>query len=108
MNRSHLLAVALAGLLVGLTAGPTFAQVPFTRPVVSPYINLNQPGTVPGIQYYGVVRPELRYNAAIPLLQQQIQANQQAITTMETSATTTVTTGHRFGFQTQRGYYQTL
>jgi hypothetical protein len=108
VNRSHVLTAVLAGLLAVVTAAPASAQAPFTRPpVVSPYINLNQPGTSPGIQYYGIVRPELHYNVAIPQLQLQTFANQQAVTTLET-APGALTTGHTFGFQTQRRYFQTL
>ena len=105
MTRSNRLTAALAVLLAGAAAQPAFAQSPGPR--VSPFINLNQPFTSPGITYYGEIRPQLRYNAAIPQLQQQIATNQQALTTLET-APTAPTTGHPFGFQTQRRYFQTI
>src|SRR2546423_722125 len=101
------LATGLAVLFIGVMTGRAAAQAAHTRPPVSPYIYLNTPGTDPGINLYGVVRPELRYNAAIPRLQQQVTTTQQAVTTLEASPALP-TTGHPFAFQSQGRYFQTL
>jgi len=71
-------AAALAGLraLAGGRAGAQIigmpyvppATSPFARPVVSPYVNLGLPGN-PGINYFGLVRPQLQGYAAINQLQ---------------------------------------
>jgi hypothetical protein len=101
------LATGLAVLFIGVMAGRVSAQAAYTRPPVSPWINLNNPANDPGINFYGIVRPELRYNAAIPNLQQQVTTTQQAVTTLEASPALP-TTGHRFAFQSQGRYFQTL
>jgi hypothetical protein len=100
------LAAGLAIFLAGVMAGRASAQAAY-RPAVSPYINLNRPGTDPGINFYGVVRPELRYNAAIPRLEQKVATTQQAVSTLEASPVLP-TTGHPFAFQSQGRYFQTL
>src|SRR5262249_43043171 len=100
------LAAGLAIFLAGVMAGRASAQAPY-RPPVSPYINLNRVGTEPGINYYGIVRPEIRFNAAIPRLQQQVATTQQAVSTLEASPVLP-TTGHPFAFQSQGRYFQTL
>jgi hypothetical protein len=100
------LAAGLAIFLAGVTAGRASAQAAY-RPPVSPYINLNRQGTDPGLNFYGIVRPELRYNAAIPRLQQQVTTAQQAVSTLEASPLLP-TTGHPFAFQSQGRYFQTL
>jgi hypothetical protein len=47
---------------------------PFSRPVTSPYLNLNRAGASPAINYYNLVRPEFReINTAQSL---QLQVNQ--------------------------------
>src|SRR5207249_283467 len=104
------------GLLLGLIAiegtcpaqaqGPAYQVNPGRKPVVSPYINLLRSGTDPGINYYGIVRPEIAFRNSIQQVQEQqqqlVDANQQ-----QTLATymTLPTTGHVSGFQTQAKYF---
>jgi hypothetical protein len=40
-------------------------------PAVSPYLNLNRGGTQPGINYYGLVRPQLQMQQQLQNLQNQ-------------------------------------
>src|SRR4051812_41933039 len=43
---------------------------PYNRPAISPYLNLARPGSA-GVNYYGLVRPQLDTYAALGQLQQQ-------------------------------------
>jgi hypothetical protein len=69
--------LGMAGLLVLLATGPAEAQPltrpinPYTRPPVSPYLNLLRGGN-PAINYFGIVRPELE---GIQMTQQLGQLN---------------------------------
>jgi hypothetical protein len=46
------------------------------RPIISPYLNLNQGSANPAINYYGIVRPQIENRQAIQNLQQQAQTTQ--------------------------------
>ena len=119
---SHRIALAGYSVVLGLLAlcstdaaqaqgpgqAPAYGVNPGRKPVVSPYINLLRSGTDPGINYYGIVRPEIAFRNSIQQVQEQqqqlVDANQQ-----QTLATymTLPTTGHVSGFQTQTKYFQT-
>ncbi len=74
--------LALAGVLAwhGLGSTTAFAQFGYTQPqpqggpTFSPYLNLNRSGTQAGINYFGLVRPQLQTNQQLQNLQ-----NQQAL-----------------------------
>jgi len=64
-------------------ASPVYAQFPLggynppqmqSRPPVSPYLNLNRGGTQPGINYYGLVRPQQQTAQQLQNLQGQQNA----------------------------------
>jgi hypothetical protein len=86
MRRLLLAGLILSGWLTG-AAGQASAQFqyfqpqtsPFYQPPVSPYLNLFRGGN-PGINYYGLVRPQVQaqQNLQQLQLQQQLQAQQQA------------------------------
>jgi len=102
----------LAGLGIGLWSlfVPTVcrAQIPgYRSPAVSPYINLTNPFQLPGITYYGIVRPEQEFRNNIGALQQRQQALSQDITSQEQAAVLPPT-GHRVSFQNQAVYFQNL
>lgn len=66
----------LLGLIMFLDGQPACAQGyarpqlnPYVRPTVSPYVNLARGGS-PGINYYGVVRPQLQTTASLLQMQQ--------------------------------------
>src|SRR5436309_2486347 len=98
MNR-HLLAGTLA-LGLWITVAPVQAQVPGYSPPVSPYVNLRQGGATginPGINYYGIVRPQLEFRNSIQQLQQQQSAFDQDLTSRDQSSLLPPT-GHHVGF----------
>ena len=75
------IALALPGLLVGLSLRPAAAQTistrpqslqvnPLTRPPVSPYLNLFRGGN-PALNYYDLVRPQQEFATTLQQLQQQ-------------------------------------
>jgi hypothetical protein len=45
---------------------------PYLRGPVSPYLNLARPGTPPGINYYGLVRPQIETGRALQAFQQEL------------------------------------
>jgi hypothetical protein len=99
--------VALVLGAVSLIApGAASAQATLNRPALSPYLNLLQAGQSPGVNLYGIVRPEIEFRSSIQRLQQQVQTNQQAIDVQST--TTLPTTGHFAGFMTQGTYFQSF
>jgi hypothetical protein len=112
MKSIHCLPV-LAVLTVSFLAGKANAQfqtfygyAPQSR--VSPYLNLLRQGSAPGVNYYGLVRPEFEFRRNIGALQGQVLNNQQAITGLQTAPATAVTTGHAVGFQNHGSYFQSL
>jgi hypothetical protein len=109
MRRHQLLAVCVVGLVaasasaqprVGPTAGATAP-----RPAVSPYLQLLRPGNSPGVNYYGLVRPQVDFRNSIQDLQQQITTNQTDIAGLNTQLLPV--TGHRTTFMNTGGYFGT-
>jgi hypothetical protein len=80
--------------------GPT----PFSRPTVSPYLNLLQNGN-PAINYYGLVRPQMAYDRAFQNLGNSINALGNNVNALDINQTPQ--TGHRSSFQTQGQYFMT-
>lgn len=109
MSRSGLtLAASLITLVAAGSAPAQFRGNGYSQPRVSPYINLLRGGSSPGINYFGLVRPEVENRAAINQVGQLAQQNQQSINGLQNSPTGQLTTGHAFGFQTHYGYFQNL
>ena len=73
------------------------------NPAISPYLNLARPGINPAINYYGSVRPQLTYNAAINTLEQQVALSRVAITSAENQAV--LVTGHPVQFLNYQRYF---
>jgi hypothetical protein len=99
------------GLLLGsaclLAPQTASAQAPYSRPAVSPYLNLLRGDSPAGINYYGIIRPEVDFRSSIQRLQQQAQATQQAFTEAQTS-TVPSPTGHAAGFMNHNTYFQSF
>jgi hypothetical protein len=97
--------LALAVAFLG-TASPLWAQGypfnPANRPAVSPYINIPRQGASAGVNYYGLVRPEIQFRGAIAQNQLDIAGNQQAISNFNPGP---ISTGHHAGFMTQWRYF---
>src|SRR5260370_24486142 len=93
---------AAFGLAFLATNGPLRAQGypvnPANRPAVSPFINLTRQGSSGGVNYYGLVRPEIQFRGALLQNQQEIASNQQALSNLQGGV---LTTGHHAAFMTQ-------
>lgn len=75
------------------------------RPALSPYLNLARPGS-PGINYYGIVRPELQNANAIGSLQQQLNTLETATPTIDPqTGLPMLYTGHPVMFNNLSHYY---
>ena len=53
----------------GFGSGSQRIQRPLNRPTVSPYVNLLRGGNGTGLNYYGLVRPELQFGQSLQQLQ---------------------------------------
>jgi hypothetical protein len=109
----------MASCLVFLAAATTYAQYPYTgspaaapyytRPVVSPYLNLFRAGAPPAVNYFNLVQPQIAFGSAIQDLQQRVTTLGQQTTGLETEAATGLpTTGRAVGFMTHYRYFQTF
>jgi hypothetical protein len=96
----------VAAQVVGMPYVPP-ATSPFVRPVVSPYVNLALPGN-PGINYYGLVRPQFQAMNAINQLQTQYTALDQQLVTNQAAGVygNPLVTGHSSAFLNHYGYFQ--
>jgi len=110
---NRVLCFGLAGWIgLWMTCGSSHAQVPAYRaPVTSPYLNLLRSGTSPGINYYGIVRPEITFGNSLYQLgaQQNLLQGQQGELANQQTALAAYTqlpaTGHTAGFMTQSKYF---
>jgi hypothetical protein len=107
------LVLPLSALLLALTGPTAHAQpgrapaTPLGQPVLSPYLNLAQPGFNPAISYFGVVRPQLQTQGNIQQLQQ-FQATQTYLDNTALVAQPILNTGTSTGFMTYNRYFQTV
>jgi hypothetical protein len=95
--------VGVAPLVAAQTPGSGVR--PAARPAFSPYLNLNRPGASAAVNYFGMVRPQLTYNAAIQQLQTTTQELQQQQRETATSATELPPTGHSIGFLNHQRFF---
>src|SRR5207248_10909964 len=82
--------------------------LPPPRPVVSPYLNLFRSGNSAAFNYFTLVRPELDTLRSLDQLNNQVQQQQSVLNQGSQYQDFDPITSHRFGFQTQRRYFQTL
>src|SRR5947208_342000 len=115
MNLVIRMVVAGTAVLVALAAGPSIAPAqppagppgpPPAPPAVSPYLNLARRGTPAGINYYGLVRPEMEFRNAYQGLQN--QAAQQQMMQGVDAQTGLPTTGHTAVFLNTGSYFQSF
>jgi hypothetical protein len=109
MKRLMLALLAALGLVL-LVESHALAQPPFTRPTVTPYINLLRRGNTPALNYYGLVRPEIQARQAIQLQQQQLDLNQAQLNQLQQGQAQPQgirTTGHQTGFLTHNRFFLT-
>jgi hypothetical protein len=102
-----IVAPALGLVLLG-SGAPVWGQGqgitgnPGNRPAVSPYINLLRAGSSAGVNYYGLVKPDIEFRSGIQRNQQQISANQQSVTEFTAGMSTT---GHPTRYMTHWSYF---
>lgn len=110
-GRVPLGAMLALGAVVTLGAETGYAQYPGTgprgynpqQPTYSPYLNLARPGNV-GLNYYGLVRPEVNFRNSIGGLQQDVNTLNQPYTD-PTTPNTFLYTGHASQFNNLSHYY---
>jgi len=109
-------ATLLASLVVGSFQSAQ-AQAPLrpgismnTRPTFSPYLNLARRGQSAALNYYGIVRPELRFANSLNVLQAEVAMNRDLITTGRASTVGEggLVTGHSAMFLNTGGYFMNL
>ena len=113
---------ALIALTLALAAGTAQAQqpagrppvTPYSPPVFSPYLNLVNRGN-PGINYYGIVRPEVQANQQFQMLQfglartnADLDAAVAASANQANASGQLPDTGHVAGFMTYTRYFNTV
>ena len=101
--RRLVLALGIVLWSTGLASAQAPGVRPYARPAFSPYLNLNRFGANPAINYYGLVRPQLKYNADIQQLQQntfELQQREPVVIGSEMPAT-----GHATGFLNHQRYF---
>ncbi|HET6325098.1 MAG TPA: hypothetical protein VFG04_10385 [Planctomycetaceae bacterium] len=115
-------ALGTAALVLVVGAQASRAQLPvnsqfgipaskqINNPVVSPFLNLAQPGLDPGVAYQTLIAPQLQLGAAVALQQQQIGVLQQATAPVRPATTplppgTILGTGHPTVFMNTQGYF---
>jgi hypothetical protein len=115
LMQTLIFAAALLALFVA-SSGEAFAQPaypgpggyrPNNPPAYSPYLNLLRAGNSAGVNYYGLVRPELEFRGAYQGLQQQFNQQQNAGQTATDQFGLPVT-GHTATFLNTGGYFLNL
>ncbi len=104
--------VALLGLSL-VFVGPALGQVPQggspnvpqTGPTVSPYLNLLRRGNSAGVNYYGIVRPQMDFRNSLRSQQQATNAGLQALAAANDPMTGLPVSGHIAVFQNTGGYF---
>lgn len=108
-----LAAVALAPGVVQAQAMPYVRpQVynPYSRPTISPYLNLTRPGANPALNYYGLVKPQMETTQALQHFQQELMPltsglGQAAEQTGIRQQSLLPTTGHQTTFYNYGNYF---
>jgi hypothetical protein len=107
MNR---LVLPIAALLLAFSGQTARAQLgappnqPLAGPVISPFLNLNRSGASPGINYFGLVRPQLQLQSELTQLQTQVTTQQYLDNTALTNRPIT-DTGTGAGFMNYNRYF---
>jgi hypothetical protein len=97
------LAAAFALMVMG-SLGASRVQGQPSLPGYSPYLNLARPGS-PGMNYYGLVRPEIEFRNNL----QQLQRNTTRLQSQFSQATGgDLSTGHPAAFMYYGGFYPGL
>lgn len=113
MTRSIIRFGIWAVAVIGIAGGTAVAQPPYTpggqpvgpasRPAFSPYLNLLRSSNSPGVNYYGLVRPQVQAQQAISALQTAVAGP--AVSPFDTFDATIPVTGQPFGYMTHTRYF---
>ncbi len=115
MRRTDLLSLTCLALLAWAATGEAQGQTPAARPgtvptsppPISPYLNLLRRGTIPAVNYYGLVRPQVEFRNSLQHLQQQV--SEVAAPAAEAEAGPPLpATGHPVQFMNHARYFQNL
>lgn len=109
MTRFWTAAAVVLGTAAAASAQPT-PPITAARPTFSPYLNLLRSGNSPALNYFGLVRPEQQFAQQQTLMRQQIQANNQAIQSVNQAVIaggdpTIPETGHAATFNNTLHYF---
>jgi hypothetical protein len=111
MKRFTLVLLGAVNFLLVMGVRPAAAQPQFpspTQPAVSPYLNLLRQGNSPGVNYYGLVRPQQEFRNSYQRLQQDFNTQQtQPIPFGPEDTSGLPPTGHAAQFNTQGRYFMT-
>ena len=112
MTRTLTLTAALAVAAVLFDPTVLLAQPPVgasraPSPTVSPYLNLLRRGTVPAVNYYGLVRPEVQMRNNMQNLQRQLRQTQSDLDVMTGADFGLPFTGKSVSFLNTGGYFMT-
>jgi hypothetical protein len=77
----------------------------YPGPAVSPYLNLLRQGSSAGVNYYGIVRPEIEFRNSIQNLQQQVSTVGSEVTAQDQSLAGLPPTGHPVQFMNYSHYF---
>src|SRR5262245_55701792 len=115
MKRLLSMGMMALGLLLLPAASPAWAQAgpagpginPYTRPTVSPYLNLLRRGSPQVLNYYNLVRPQVETTKSINTIQQQLSLDQAALNQLNSSfeAATVRPTGYPTRFMSHTRYF---
>lgn len=103
-------AILILAALGGVNPLPAQPPVPGglggTRPpALSPYLNLARQGGSPGLNYYGLVRPQQQFQQSVLDLRGAVNANQQIIGNFQNDPNGLSPTGHGSGFMNYNSYF---
>ncbi|MHB1425963.1 MAG: hypothetical protein ACYC3I_22595 [Gemmataceae bacterium] len=99
----------VAIVIAAFSGNPISAQTIYGQnpsgSAVSPYLNLMRPGSLPAINYYDLVRPQMQFQNAISSLQMNQAAMIQGVTASGVRADALVMTGHPVIFGNYTRYF---
>lgn len=94
----------LAAIAPAVAQPPAAPAGPALQPPFSPYLNLARRNSSPAINYFGIVRPQMRLSNQLQTLQTQV--NQPSPFDAAGQTEQQLVTGNPFGFQNYRAYFQ--
>jgi hypothetical protein len=113
MKSFMLIVLGAVNFLLVIAVRPAAAQPQFpspiqSQPAISPYLNLLRSGNSPGVNYYGLVRPQQEFRSSYQQLQQDFNSQQTQPAPYGPQDTSGLPpTGHASQFNTQGRYFNT-